>query len=185
MTKVKKKAIKKLVKKRNPEFEQALEEEARLAEQKRQEELKNSGRLEQDNNPDAQDKPESTIPPKANQAIAPVLKIPFAIWSNIKEIPEIRLSTEEAQEWAVPVVGLLEFYFPGKVPEFAWIWLCFLTSTAKVIDSRIEIVHQYKKKLSTAPQAVEQGLDSRLNSASHPAPKHNGAEPSTEFPKDG
>lgn len=173
-------------KKRSPEFEQALEQEAQAAEFKKQKELAKAGRQQGDSpqGPGAQDQPESTVPPKAARALAPVLKIPFAIWSNIEEIPEIRLSNEEAQEWADPIVDILEYYFPGKIPEIAWMWLMLLESTGRVIDSRIEIRHQKKKELSAASQADRGPAVSSPLSANQPAPAHNGAEPADDYPKE-
>lgn len=165
-------------KKHIPEFEQALAEEARSSEIREQKELDDY--VDPSKSRGAEDQPESTIPPNAVKAVAPVLKIPFAICSNIKEIPEIRLTNEEAQEWAVPIVDLLEYYFPGKVPEIAWMWLTFLTSTAKVIDSRIEIVHQKK----TAVPAAGKGPSESLISPGQTAHLHNGADPANEYPEE-
>jgi len=166
--------------KRNPQFEEALEQEAAVDEIKQADELKEQNiYLDPDKSRGSEAEPESTIPPNAVMGVAPVLKIPFAIWSNIKEIPTIRLSDKEAQDWAGPIVDLLEFYFPGKVPEIAWMWLMFLTSTAKVIDSRIEIVHQEKKKKSQGPAK----LVDPIPLANQPGPPHNGAEPGGDYPE--
>jgi len=167
--------------KKNPQFEAALAEEARIAEEKKKVEAEKAGRAPESGI--AEEVPEvSTIPFNAKKAIAPVLKIPFGIWSNIVEIPEIKLSNEEAQEWAEPVVGLLEYYFPGKVPEIAWIWLMFFTSTGHVIDSRIEIQHQHRKKAAAPHPQDEPGHSPSVPGPAH-RPKHNGAEPATDFPR--
>jgi len=176
-------------KQRIPEFEQVLAEEAKLAELRKAEENEKAGRsdtrdIAQD--PGAQGPPESTVPPKpkAARALAPVLKIPFAIWAKIDEIPEIKLSQDEALEWADPIADILEYYFPGKIPEIAWMWLMLLESTGRVIDSRIEIRHQKKKQISegSSPEGprnvVAQGPDVS------PAPQHNGAEPAEGYPKE-
>lgn len=179
-------------KKRKPEFEQALAEEAQAAESRKAKEMVKTGRSDNLDEIDRQLSkepnalPESTVPPKAARALAPVLKIPFAIWAKIDEIPEIKLSQDEAQEWAEPIADILEYYFPGKIPEIAWMWLMLLESTGRVIDSRIEIRHQKKKQLSTDPEtapetATQQGPDSS-RSAERPAPQHNGAEPAGGYP---
>lgn len=172
--------------KRKPDFEQALVDEAQAAEVKKQKELAKAGRTETSTGPgDSPGPPDDhvvQVPDRAAQALAPVLKIPFVIWSNIENIPEIRLSDEEAQEWTEPFVELLEYYFPGKVPEIAWIWLCFLTATGRVIDSRIEIRHKHKEG-SAAPQVAGQGPKQEA-----PGPtiitKHNGAEPAEDYPNE-
>jgi len=182
-------------KQRIPEFEQALAEEAKLAELRKAEENEKAGRSDtrpgdSAQDPGAQGPPESTVPPKpkAARALAPVLKIPFAIWSKIDEIPELKLSQDEALEWAEPIADILEYYFPGKIPEIAWMWLMLLESTGRVIDSRVEIRHQKKKQLEAAPETAEQqGSDSIPSStrpANSPAPQHNGAEPAEGYPKE-
>jgi len=178
--------------KRKPGFEAALEAEAQVAESRRIEEEEKAGRSDTRPGVSAQDpgahgQPESTVPPKAARALAPVLKIPFAIWAKIDEIPELKLSQDEAQEWAEPITDILEYYFPGKIPEIAWMWLMLLESTGRVIDSRIEIRHQKKKELESAQETpVQQGPDKiprSPRSANRPAPNHNGAEPATGYPQ--
>lgn len=171
-------------KKQNPEFEQILAEEAQAAESRKAIEEQKAGPTDTQV-PSAEAPPEFTVPPKAAKALAPVLKIPFAIWSNIEKIPEIRLSQDEALEWAEPIVDILEYYFPGKIPEIAWMWLMLLESTGRVIDSRIEIRHQKKKQLSSASEGPQKTAGQGPDSNQRPAPSHNGAEPATEYPKDG
>lgn len=179
-------------KKRKPGFEAALEVEAQAAEARRREEAEKDGShtrpgsqaITQESVPGAE--PASTIPHNAARAIAPVLKIPFAIWAKIDEIPEIRLSQDEALEWAEPLTKILEYYFPGKIPEIAWMWLMLLESTGRVIDSRIEIRHQKKKQLSepsTPDKSMSQGPDTNQRSNDRPAPPHNGAEPAESYPQ--
>jgi len=190
---VKKKEVKEKPssKKRKPGFEAALEAEAQAAESRRLEEERagsqeRPGSTATTQSPGAE--PESTIPPKAARAIAPVLKIPFAIWAKIDEIPEIRLSQDEALEWAEPLTDILEYYFPGKIPEIAWMWLMLLESTGRVIDSRIEIRHQKKKQISEPSisepvKTMSLGPDTTQRSTDRPAPPHNGAEPAQGYPQ--
>jgi len=177
-------------KKRKPGFEAALEVEAQAAEARKaiEEEMAGSqarpGSQATTLSPGAE--PATTFPPKAARAIAPVLKIPFAIWSNIEDIPEIRLTQDEALEWAEPLTEILEYYFPGKIPEIAWMWLMLLESTGRVIDSRIEIRHQKKKQPpeTAAPViSMSQGPDTTQRSTDRPAPPHNGAEPAQGYPQ--
>ena len=177
------------VKKQNPEFEGALEQEARAAEIRKQKEAEKAGRTEIDDYIDPEKSrggesvPDvSTVPLNAKKAIAPFLKIPFGIWANIEDIKEIRLSTEEAQEWAEPIVAILEYYYPDKVPEVVWIWLMLLTATGHVIDSRIDIKHRIKEG-SAAPQVAGQGPAQESPGSTSKEPAHNGAEPGTGFPK--
>lgn len=118
---------------------------------------------------------------KAPQALAPVLKIPFSIWASVSQIPEMKLTDPEAQEWAEPIVALLEYYFPGKIPEIIWIWLMFLTATEKVIDSRVKIRYEKRKEQSqSSPGSAPRGPAA----TTRPAPTHNGAEPAEHYPKE-
>ena len=179
-------------KKRKPGFEAALEAEAQAAESRKAIEEEKAGSQARPGSSATTQSPGaepaelvSTIPPKAARALAPVLKIPFAIWAKIDEIPEIRLSQDEALEWAEPLTDILEYYFPGKIPEIAWMWLMLLESTGRVIDSRIEIRHQKKKQPpeTAAPViSMSQGPDTQ-RSTDRPAPPHNGAEPAQGYPQ--
>ncbi len=154
---------------RKPEFENALEEIVADSEEVR-EVGTSPGPSSQD--PGALDRELS----KASQALAPVLKIPFSIWASVSEIPEMKLADDEAQEWAEPIVALLEYYFPGKIPEIAWMWLMFLSATEKVIDSRVKIRYEKRKQLkSSQPDKA---------SSRGPAAKHEGAEPAEGYPSE-
>lgn len=120
---------------------------------------------------------------KAPKALAPVLKIPFSIWASVSQIPEMKLTDPEAEEWAEPIVSLLEYYFPGKIPEIIWIWLLFLTATEKVIDSRVKIRYEKRKERhQPSPGTAPRGP--AANNTTRPAPKHNGAEPAQSYPQE-
>jgi len=122
---------------------------------------------------------------KAPQALAPVLKIPFSIWASVSEIPEMKLSDAEAQEWAEPIVALLEYYFPGKIPEIAWMWLMFLSATEKVIDSRVKIRYEKRKEIKRSQTSTQTpGYREPVVQTAQSAPKHNGAEPAQGYPTD-
>ena len=121
---------------------------------------------------------------KASKALAPVLKIPFAIWANVSEIPEMRLADDEALEWAEPIVALLEYYFPGKIPEIAWMWLMFLSATEKVIDSRVKIRYEKRKEQSSQPSTSTSGYREPAVPTAQPALRHNGADPAQGYPSE-
>lgn len=119
---------------------------------------------------------------KAPKALAPVLKIPFSIWASVSQIPEMKLTDPEAEEWAEPIIALLEYYFPGRIPEIIWIWLMFLTATEKVIDSRVKIRYEKRKEIS-----LHGGRPAPREPAEHttkPAPIHNGNEPAQGYPQE-
>ena len=180
----KKKTAKKIKAKkqvRKPDFENALNEVA-LGEQtndQAQDGVKRPSSIRQDSG--AGDNLDRLDRSKAPQALAPVLKIPFSIWASVSEIPEMKLSDDEAEEWAEPMVALLEYYFPGKIPEIAWIWLMFLSSTEKVIDSRVKIRYE-KRQERERSHSVPVGPGEPV-AASQPAPRRDGAEPTTEYPQ--
>lgn len=162
--------------KRKPGFETALDEVITETNQGKSEEATRPGPGGQDQVPGAPDNLD-----KAAKALAPVLKIPFSIWAKVSEIPEMKLTDAEAEEWAEPIVALLEYYFPGKIPEIAWMWLMFLSATEKVIDSRVKIRYEKRKERTLYPGSAPR--EPAANSP-QPAPKHNGAEPATEYPKE-
>ncbi len=172
---------------RKPEFEKALEEI--VTDSKVRDESTRPGPSSQD--PGAKD---SQAPPdnlagldhqlsKASQALAPVLKIPFSIWATVSEIPEMKLADDEAQEWAEPIVALLEYYFPGKIPEIAWMWLMFLSATEKVIDSRVKIRYEKRQEHKRSQPAMVSTREP-AGHTTQSAPIHNGAEPAQGYPKE-
>lgn len=121
---------------------------------------------------------------KAPKALAPVLKIPFSIWANVSQIEEMKLSDIEAEEWAGPIVELLEYYFPGRIPEIVWIWLMFLSATEKVIDSRVKIRYEKRQERKSSASAPGQSEREPAAHTTQPAPKHNGNEPAEGYPKE-
>ncbi|MBA7523273.1 hypothetical protein ES705_15396 [subsurface metagenome] len=165
-----------------PEFVRTLDEVVeKQTNDKVQEGVTRPGPTKQD--PGAGDNLGRLDPSKAPQALAPVLKIPFSIWAGVSEIPEMKLSDDEAEEWAVPIVALLEYYFPGKIPEIAWIWLMFLSATEKVIDSRVKIRYE-KRQERERSHSVSVPRESVVPPQPAPAPKHNGAEPAESYPNE-
>lgn len=88
------------------------------------------------------------LPEKANETLIPVLQIPFDFWALSQEIKELALTKDEAGQLALPATQLIEFYFPGRVPEIAWVWLCLLGTVTNIMRPRIELVSRKKKLLS-------------------------------------
>jgi len=119
---------------------------------------------------------------KAPKALAPVLKIPFSIWANVSQIEEMKLTDAEAVEWAGPIVELLEYYFPGRIPEIVWIWLMFLSATEKVIDSRVKIRYEKRQERKRSGSAPGQSEREPAAHTTRSAPKHKGAEPAESYP---
>ena len=111
------------------------------------------------------------LPQKANETLIPILQMPFSFWSKTQGIKELELADKEAKELALPVTQLLEFYFPGKVPEIAFVWLMFAGSTFKIVDSRLAILAKKRKEKTTSSVAGSKGSRTSagpIPSAAHP-----------------
>ena len=187
----KKKAAKAKKKSRKPEFEKALaeiKEQDQTVEGPDRKVGKRPGPSQPD--PGAEERP---CPPdnltridrqlsKAPKALAPVLKIPFSIWANVSQIEEMKLTDAEAVEWAGPIVELLEYYFPGRIPEIVWIWLMFLSATEKVIDSRVKIRYEKRQERKRSGSAPGQSEREPAAPTTRSAPKHKGAKPAESYP---
>ena len=99
----------------------------------------------------------NALPEKANEQICPVLKIPFKFWAKSQKVPDLALSDKEAKEWALPITKLLEFYFPGRIPEIAWVWLMFVGSSFEVLDKRMEIIQKAREEKKAATPVSPHG----------------------------
>lgn len=170
---------------RKPDFENALEE---IVTDDKVREGTRPGVSSQHPGADDSPRPPDNLvkvdrePSKAPKALAPVLKIPFSIWAGVSEISEMKLTDLEAEEWAEPIIALLEYYFPGRIPEIIWIWLMFLSATEKVIDSRVKI--RYEKRKERAHSQTSSAPRESAVPTAQPAPVHNGAEPAEDFPQE-
>ena len=168
--------------KRKPAFEAALDVEAQAAELQQAQAVE-SDKIKKMPAPESPEFAEpARLPDKTYPGLIPVLKIPFAIWANVKKMPEIRLSDEEADEWGLPVTQLIEYYFPGKIPEIAWVWLMFLSSTGKVIDSRVDMIHEKRQGDERSPKPGPEGPVAKPAPGGPPA--HQGSEPAEGYPQE-
>ncbi len=112
------------------------------------------------------------LPEKANMTLVPVLQIPFELWSVSQNLKELALSKDEAEQFALPVTQLLEYYFPGKIPEIAFVWLMLLGTSYNILKPRLELIS--KIHIHSVP-----GRAGPANSSSAPVP------PSASPPKNG
>ena len=123
------------------------------------------------------------LPEKANLTLVPVLQIPFKFWAKSQQLKELELKDKEAEELALPVTKLLEFYFPGRIPEIAWIWLMMLGTTYRIMEPRMDLLVELRKT-KKGPSVTPAGKvpDS---SSSNPAPNPSGpAQPAAGYPKE-
>jgi len=123
------------------------------------------------------------LPEKANLTLVPVLQIPFKAWAKSVQLKEIELTKDEAEKLALPVTQLLQFYFPDRIPEIAWVWLMFAGTTFQVVEKRIELIQAKKKEAMSrkvSGGAGSQGPGRRTD----PAPSGKGAIPASSYPKE-
>lgn len=99
----------------------------------------------------------NALPEKANEQLVPVLQTPFSLWATSTGVNEMRLSKEDAKKMALPVTQLLEYYFPGQIPEIVWCWLIFAGVVTQVMDPRLHLLKQMRDaKKSGKPVAQGQ-----------------------------
>lgn len=118
------------------------------------------------------------LPEKANETLVPVLQIPFKTWATAIGVKELELNRDEAKDLALPVTQLLEFYFPGRIPEIAWVWLMMLGSTYRILEPRLELLAKMRKEQGPSVAASDKGP------APSSRPRSGAAEPATGFPKE-
>lgn len=119
------------------------------------------------------------LPEKANDTLVPVLQIPFKLWSKSQGVKELELGKDDAKELALPVTQLLEFYFPGRIPEIAWVWLMFAGTAYRILEPRLEKLAHIRAKKSTSVAAGVRGPakeDTR--------PPSGAAQPASGYPKE-
>jgi len=106
------------------------------------------------------------LPEKANLAIVPVIEIPFDLWAQAMKLPELALGKDEAKNLALPITQLLEYYFPGRIPEIAWIWLMLFASTSNILKPRLKIISERKKAAGTVATGGVPGARTPTSQAS-------------------
>lgn len=117
------------------------------------------------------------LPEKANETLVPVLQIPFKTWATAVGVKDLELNKDDAKDLALPVTQLLEFYFPGRIPEIAWVWLMMLGSTYRILEPRLELLAKIRKEQGPSVEASK-------GPASTSRPRTGAAEPAIGFPKD-
>jgi hypothetical protein len=84
------------------------------------------------------------LPEKANELICDCIELPFDLWADVNNIPDLALTKEEAKRLGLPVTQLMEYYFPGKIPVIAWAWMNFGASLVNVFKKRLKLLRQKK-----------------------------------------
>lgn len=145
----------------NPEFEQAAKAAAAV-----EQPAVDAGELKKDGRGGARPgagRPAGTpqdlmdvnrLPTVPNKTLIPVLQIPFDLWATGQQVKELALSKDEAEELALPITQLLEWYFPGKIPEIAWVWLMLLGVTKNIMQPRLALLAKLRKNKTGGKDAV-------------------------------
>jgi hypothetical protein len=80
------------------------------------------------------------LPQQPNQTIKKGLESLFLLWANRVNVDGLRLSEAEADQLALPVTQLQEFYFPDGVPEIAWVWMSAAFCIVTITDAKIRLI---------------------------------------------
>lgn len=123
------------------------------------------------------------LPEKANATLVPVLQIPFATWAKAIDVKEMALNKDEAKDLALPVTQLLEFYFPGRIPEIAWVWLMMLGTTYRILEPRLDLLAT-KRKAIASEQGPSVAAGVRGLARDPGRPQTGAAEVGTGFPQE-
>lgn len=115
------------------------------------------------------------LPEKANMTLVPILQIPFELWSVSQKCKELALNKDEAEQLALPVTQLLEYYFPGNIPEIAFVWLMLMGTSYNILKPRLELI----SKLQTPSVPGRTGSE---QASSAPAPS-SANQPKNGYPK--
>lgn len=102
----------------------------------------------------------NALPEKANEQMIPVLQTPFSLWATSTGVDELRLPEKDAKKLALPITQLLEYYFPGQIPEIVWCWLILAGCVTQVMDGRLQLlkkIRDAKKSGKPVPQGQAPG----------------------------
>ena len=133
-----------------------------------------------------QPRPETKAPPKEEQSqleikmIADFLKLPFTFWAARINFPAVRLTDNEAREWAEPTKTLLNHYMP-LIPPIGYAWIAWAITTITIMDKRLELIAAEKSKRTKQEPAPVQAP--KTEHAAAPRAQQQGAPPYT--PKKG
>lgn len=88
---------------------------------------------------------EEPPPPEIDvKVFAQCLQIPFDLWSASQDIPELKISIDEAVLMAKPLKQLTDYYVPA-VPEIAWAWISLAGVSYTIVKSRLGLIAEIKK----------------------------------------
>jgi len=92
-----------------------------------------------------EDKEKQILGIELNPLLSPIVKMPFKVWADTQNVPELDLTALETQEFTLQVSRVLEYYLPKKSPV-AMMWLGFLGSLSGIMLPRMQIIAKIKKE---------------------------------------
>lgn len=99
---------------------------------------------------------QETIEGTTLKMLANSLKLPFAFWASRAGLPALRLTDQEAREWAEPTKALLDHYMP-KIPEMVYAWIAWSVCTCSIMDKRFVLITAEREKRSARQSSESQG----------------------------
>jgi len=89
-----------------------------------------------------------------NPLFIPIVKIPFDVWAESQKIEELRLSDKEAENIALYITQLVDYYLP-KIPSIAYAWMGLATSIFAVLQPRLKLIRELKKQKEEKMEEVK------------------------------
>ena len=96
------------------------------------------------------------------KVIGQAIQIPFDLWAISQDLPELKISIEEAILIAKPAKAIVDHYLP-VLPDIAWAWFSLTAVSYSIIKTRLVLIAEIKKtKTSSERPAGEKDVpDSR------------------------
>lgn len=82
------------------------------------------------------------------------LKLPFAFWAGKVGLDELKLTDEEAVQWAEPTKVLLDHYLP-VIPAVAYAWFAWSVTTLAIMNKRFEAIEAERKRRKKQSSSVQ------------------------------
>ena len=122
--------------------------------------------------PPAED--QQTIEGTTLKTLANSLKLPFAFWASRAGLPALRLTDQEAREWADPTKSLLDHYMP-KIPEMVYAWIAWTVCMCSIMDKRFVLITAEREKRSARQSSESQGTVGPQSRQANASPIAQGA----------
>ena len=93
---------------------------------------------------------------EANPMLSPILKMFFTFWAKGIEDNRIELTDKEANNLALPITQLMEYYLPN-LPAIWFAWGNLGIQVTTIITMRLNIIKELKEKKNANTNKREQG----------------------------